>query len=321
MPDKKRILATRRFPAAVEARLARDYAGVLNAGDRLYDADALVRAARGMDGVFATATESFPAGVVERLPDSVRILATMSVGTDHIDLAAARARGLVVTYTPDVLSEACADIAMLLLLAAARRAYEGDRLVRSGEWRGWAPTQLLGRELNGHRLGILGMGRIGRALARRARGFGLEVHYHNRRRLEPAREDGARYHAEADSLLAVSEFLSLNCPATEATRGVLDAARIARLPQGAVVVNISRGDLVVDDALIAALESGRLAGAGLDVFAGEPDVDPRYRRLDNVFLLPHLGSATVETRTAMGNLVLDSFDAFFAGAEVPHRVA
>ena len=321
MSNKKRILATRRLPDAVEARLARDYAAMTNADDRLYDGESLIRAAADADGVFATATEAFPAAVIARLPASVRILGTLSAGTDHIDLAAARARGLVVTSTPDVLSEAVADVAMLLLLAAARRAHEGEALVRSGAWRGWAPTQLLGRELNGHRLGILGMGRIGRALARRAQGFGLKVHYHNRRRLAPQLEHGAHYLADPDSLLAVSEFLSLTCPSNAETRGFLDARRIARLPEGAVVVNVSRGDLVVDDALIAALQYGRLAGAGLDVFDGEPDIDPRYRALDNVFLLPHIGSATEQTRTAMGSLVLDGFDAFFAGDEVANRVA
>lgn len=320
MPGKKRILATRKFPGPVEARLTRDYQAILNPEDRLYDTEKMLAAARGMDALFACSTERLDAEVIARLDDTVGMIGLMSVGTDHVGLEAAHKRGIVITNTPDVLSEACADIAMMLLLAAARRAGEADRLVRGGTWRGWAPTQLLGRELNGRRLGILGMGRIGRALARRAKGFGLTVHYHNRARLTPALEDGAIYHSEPEDLLRTSDFFSLNCPSTDATRGFLDAARIALLPVGAVVVNISRGDLVVDDALIAALKNGGVSGAGLDVFANEPALDARYRELDSVFLSPHYGSATQETRNAMGFMVLDSLDAFFSGKPVPHRV-
>jgi len=319
MTERPTILATRRFPDAVERRLARDYRARLNPDDRLYDRAGLIAAADGADGLFVSATEQFDAGQIARLPASVAILGTLSVGLDHIDLDAARARGLVITHTPDVLSEACADTAMLLLLAAARRAREGDTMVRDGSWTGWAPTQLLGVELNGKRLGILGMGRIGQALARRARGFGLEVHYCNRHRLPADREQGAVYHADADEMVGLSHFLSLNCPATPETIGFLDAARIARLPDGAVVVNISRGELIDEAALIAALKSGKLAGAGLDVFDGEPKVNAALRALPNTFLFPHAGSATVETRDAMGMMVLDSLDAFFAGHDVPRR--
>jgi lactate dehydrogenase-like 2-hydroxyacid dehydrogenase len=320
MPVNKRVVATRKFPDPVERRLALDYQAVLNPNDRIHDAESLLEIAAGADALFACATERFDAETLNRLDDTVRVIGTLSVGTDHIDLGAASDRGIVVTNTPDVLSEACADVAMMLLLAAARRAHEANRLVRSGAWQGWAPTQLLGRELNGRRLGILGMGRIGRALARRAKGFGLEVHYHNRTRLDPALENGAIYQPDGDTLARHSDFLSLSCPVTEATRGFLDAARIALLPSGAVVVNISRGDLIVDDALIAALRDGRVSGAGLDVFSGEPALDARYRDMDSVFLTPHYGSATHETRAAMGFMVLDSFDAFFAGEPVPHRV-
>ena len=320
MLSSKMILATRKFPAPVEDRLRCDYQAILNPEDRLYGQEELLAAARGMDALFACATERFDAEMIRRLDESVKMIGMLSVGTDHIALDAARERGLVITNTPDVLSEACADIAMLLLLAAARRAGEANRLDRGGGWRGWAPTQLLGREVFGRRLGILGMGRIGRALARQAKGFSLEIHYHNRTRLAPALEDGAIYHPKAEDSLRVTDFSSLNCPSTDATREILNAARIDLLPRDAVVINTSRGDLIVDDALIAALTEGRIFAAGLDVFAGEPTLDPRYRNLDNVFLTPHYGSVTHATRNAMGFLVLDSFDAFFAGETVPHRV-
>ena len=247
----------------------------------------------------------------------MRVVATFSVGYEHIDVAAARARGIVVTNTPDVLTEATADIAMLCLLGAARRASEGDRMVREGRWVGWDAMLLLGTHLGGKRLGIVGMGRIGQALARRARGFGIAVHYHNRSRLAPEVEAGATYHARLEHLLAVSQFLSINAPSTPDTVRLLDAERIARLPDGAVVVNTARGNMVDDDALIAALGSGKIAAAGLDVFDGEPGLDARYRALDNTFLLPHLGSATRETRDAMGFRCLDNLDACFAGRACP----
>ncbi len=260
------------------------------------------------------------------LPDSVRILATFSVGTDHIDLEAARARGLVVSNTPDVLTDATAETALLLMLGAARRAVEGERLVRAargtpGAWTGWTPTQLLGRQLTGKRLAILGMGRIGRAVADRARAFGLSIHYSNRHRLPPELEQGAVFHADAEAMLGLADILTLHCPATAETKGWLDARRIGLMPLGAIVVNTARGAIVDDAALIAALTRGRLFAAGLDVYDGEPDLDPGYRALPNVFLLPHLGSATVETRNAMGFRALDNLDAYFAGREPPDRVA
>ena len=226
----------------------------------------------------------------------------------------------MVTNTPDVLNDATADVAMLCLLGAARRGAEGDRMVRAGGWLGWHSTMMLGVHVTGKRLGIFGMGRIGRAVARRARGFDMEIHYCNRSRLAPGLEDGAVWHDTPESLLAVSDFLSINAPSTPETRNFLDAERIARLPDGAVVVNTARGDLVDDDALIDALRSGKVAAAGLDVFAGEPNLDPRYRGLDNTFLLPHIGSASLETRDAMGYCCLDNLDAFFAGRPCPNAL-
>jgi lactate dehydrogenase-like 2-hydroxyacid dehydrogenase len=311
------LLVTRRLPDAVEARLRRDYRPILNPEDVQLDAEALRGRADGADGVLTCPTEKWPAGLVAALSQTVRIIATFSVGFEHIDLAACRARGITVTNTPDVLTESTADIAMLCLLGAARRAHEGQTMLRAGEWQRWAPTQLLGRGLQGRNLGIIGMGRIGQALARRARGFGLTIYYHNRQRLPAEKEDGATYHETVESLLPLSDILSLNCPGGPDTRHLIDARTIGLLPPGAIVVNTARGGLVDDEALIAALRSGRRCAAGLDVYDGEPAIHTGYRDLPNAFLLPHLGSATLETRDAMGFRCLDNLDAFFAGRPCP----
>ncbi len=321
MPAKPKLLVTRALPPAVVARAARDYDAVFNPEDRPWSADQLVAAAKGMDGLLICTSEPVTEDLLSQLGPGLKIVATYSVGHDHIDLAACRAAGVTVTNTPDVLTAATADVAMLLLLAAARRAHESAALVREDRWERWQPTLLLGTQVTGKRLGIVGMGRIGQAVARRARGFEMTVHYHNRNRLAPEVEQGAVYHADLDSLLTVSEFLSLHCPASAESRHLLNAGRIARLPDGAVVVNTARGDIVDDAALIAALKSGKLAAAGLDVFEGEPNIDPAYRDLPNAFLLPHCGSATVETRDAMGFRALDNLDAFFRGDPPPDRLA
>ena len=321
MPGKPVVLVTRNLPEAVEVRLSRDYEARLNPDDRLYTSDELIRLCRGADAILPCHTEKLSEEVIRRLPDTIRLIANFSVGVDHVDLNAARDRGIVVTNTPDVLSDATAEIAMLCLLGAARRASEGERLVRSAQWRDWSPAFMVGRQITGKRIGIVGMGRVGQVVARRARGFDMEVHYHNRRRLDPDLESGATFHADLDSMLPLCDILSLNCPATPETTGLLNADRIARLPEGAIVVNTARGALIDDDALIAALRSGKLYAAGLDVFSGEPAIDPRYRDLTNTFLLPHIGSATRETREAMGFRALDNLDAFFAGREAGDRVA
>ncbi len=315
------LLVTRKLTEAVEARAARNYEVRLNPDDRIHSPDDLVALAQGVDAILPCVTEHFTADLIARLPASLRIVASFSVGTDHIDLAAAKARGIVVTNTPDVLSDATAEIAMLLLLGAARRGAEGDRLVRAGEWKTWSPGFMVGVQVTGKRLGIVGMGRIGRIVAERARGFGMTVHYHNRTRLPPDLEMGAIWHDSLASLLPCSDFLSLHCPATPETVRLLNATAIERLPPVAVVVNTARGSLIDDAALIASLQSGRVAAAGLDVFDNEPSIDPRYRELPNVFMLPHVGSATRETRDAMGFRALDNLDAFFAGGAPRDRVA
>lgn len=307
------LLVTRRLPEAVEARAARDYDARLNPEDKPRTGADIVRLASGASAVLCCPAEQVDAETVAALPDSVRVIATFSVGYDHIAIEAAKARGIAVCNTPDVLSAATAETAMLLILAAARRAGEGERLVRSGSWDGWAPTQLLGTQVSGRRLGIFGMGRIGREVARMARAFDMEVHYRDQKRLPPDLEQDAIFHEDDESFLAVSEVLSLNAPGGGATRFWLNAERIARLPKGAVVVNAARGTLIDDAALIAALRSGQVGYAGLDVYNGEPKLNPGYLALENVFLLPHLGSATTETREAMGFLALDGIDAVLAG--------
>ncbi len=315
MAAKPILYVTRRLPPAIEARAARDYDARLSADDRVVGADDILAGAQGAAALICCPAEKLGADVIARLPESLRVVGTFSVGYDHVDIGALRARGIPLVNTPDVLSVATAECAMLLVLAAARRAGEGDRMVRAGHWNGWAPTQLLGTLVSGRRLGIFGMGRIGRELARMARGFGMTVHYRDQQRLPPDLEHGATFHDNDDSFLAVCDVLSLHAPGGEGTRHWLGAERIAKLPRGAVVANAARGTLIDDGALIEALQSGQVAAAGLDVYNNEPSVDPRYARLENVVLLPHLGSATTETRDAMGGLVLDGIDAVLSGRE------
>jgi lactate dehydrogenase-like 2-hydroxyacid dehydrogenase len=314
------VLLTRRLTDAVQERVARSYRGLFNPEDKPLGDDALVERSADAEAILCCVTDRFSRELLLRLGPKLKVLASVSVGTDHIDLVAARERGLRVTNTPDVVTEATADIALLLLLGAARRASEGEALVRSGGWTGWAPTQLLGRGFAGKRLGIVGMGRIGRAFAERVRPLGVEIHYTNRTRLPLALEQGAHFHATLESLLAVSDFLSLHAPANADTRRMMNSRTLGLLPRGAVLVNSARGDLLDDEALLSNLKSGHLFAAGLDVYTGEPALHPGYRALPNVFLLPHLGTATLETRTAMGFRALDNVDAVLGGAEPPDAV-
>jgi lactate dehydrogenase-like 2-hydroxyacid dehydrogenase len=311
--SKPTLFITRRLPQAIEARAARDYETRLNPEDTPRTSADIVRLSEGAAAVLCCPAEKLDAATIAALPPSVRVIGTFSVGFDHIDIPAAKARGIAVVNTPDVLSVATAECALLLLLAAARRAGEGERLIRRKEWTGWAPTQLLGTGVVGRKLGIFGMGRIGRELATLAQGLTMIVHYRDVARLPPELEQGAIYHDNDDSFLAECDLLSLNAPGGAGTYHWLNAERIAKLPVGAVIANAARGSLVDDAALIAALRSGQVAAAGLDVFEGEPALNPEYLRLENVVLLPHLGSATLPTRVAMGNMVLDGIDAVLAG--------
>ena len=315
--SKPRVLATRHFPPDVEARLAANFDAVLNQEDRLYDPAALAKAAEGCDAILCAAGDPFNAATIAGLPGSVRMIATFSVGYEHVDVAAAAQRGIKVSNTPDVLTDATADITVLGLLGAARRAHVGTTMLRTHNWVGWTPTQLMGVHVTGKRLGILGMGRIGQAVAERARAFRMQIHYSNRSRLPADLEKGAVFHADADAMLPHCDFLSINAPMTPETRKWVNAERIAQLPKGAVVVNTARGGVVDDEALIAALTSGHLAAAGIDVFDGEPKIHQGYYGVANAFLLPHMGSATVETRNAMGFKALDNLEAFLLRKETP----
>jgi lactate dehydrogenase-like 2-hydroxyacid dehydrogenase len=321
MSAKPKLWITRKLSNNILERAKKDYDVLLNPEDADVSTAELIETSHKVDAIMPCHSEHFDQDVVSQLGQQTKIIANYSVGTDHCDLAALAAKGIVVTNTPDVLSDATAEIVMLLLLGASRRASEGDRLVRSGQWTSWSPSFMVGHQPTGKRLGIIGMGKVGQVVARRARGFDMEVHYHNRGRLSQELESGAIFHESLDSLLNVSEFLSLNCPATPESRGILNKESISKLPDGAIVVNAARGALIVENDLLAALSNGKLAAAGLDCFNNEPGGNPEFSQYDNVFMLPHIGSATFETRDAMGFRALDNLDAFFRGDAPLDRVA
>lgn len=321
MAGKPVLLITRRLTDAVQARAARDYQVILNDADHVFSREELLARCQDVDAVLPCHSEHFSADVIADLGDRLRIIANHSVGVDHVDLEAAKKAGIVVTNTPDVLSDATAEIAMLCMLGAARRGAEGDAMVRAGKWDFWSPAFMVGRQVTGKRFGVLGMGRVGQVAAERARGFGMEVHYHNRTRLPDPLEKGAVFHDTVEGLLAVSDVLSLHCPATPETIGLINEKTIAMLPDRAILINTARGNLVDEAALVKALQSGKLFAAGLDVFRTEPGGNPELAALRNVFLLPHIGSATEETRDAMGFRALDNLDAFFSGGQPQDRVA
>lgn len=321
--SRPRILLTRRWPAAVEQRLARDYDMVADPVDRPLGPDQLQAAMREFDALCPTVSDRIDSAILS-VPDArVRIVGNFGVGTDNIDLAAAQAAGIAVSNTPGVLTDATADLTLLLLLAAARRSGEGERELRAGAWSGWRPTHLLGMELAGKRLGLVGFGRIAQAVARRAHlGFGMEIHYFNRSQADPAVADslGAVRHEELHSLLGACDVVSLHVPGGAETRHLIDTRRLGLMRPGAILINTARGTVVDEAALAEALGAGPLGAAGLDVYAHEPAVHPALLARENAVLLPHLGSATVETRTAMGHKVADNLDAFFAGRPLPDPV-
>ena len=319
------LLLTRKLPAAIEARAARDFDARLNTADEPWYRDGAEIARRATEvggaGILCAAGDPMNAATIGALPASVKVIATFSVGFDHIDIAAAKARGIVVTNTPEVLSFATAECAFTLMLMAARRAGEGERMVRARKWEGWAPTQLMGVTLEDKTLGIAGFGRIGRELAAMARGFRMRIHYRDIRRTPPELEQGATFHDSDESFLGAVDVLSMHMPGGEATRKWLNAERLGRMKRGAIVINTGRGGSVDDVALVEALKSGHIRAAGLDVYDGEPRIHEGYFGLENVTLLPHLGSATEETRDAMGHRALENLDAvLLRGTEAPHRV-
>ena len=313
MAEKPRLWITRRLSDATLERARRDYDVVINLEDRPGTAEDIIAASGQFDAIIPCHSEHFSAQVVAQFEPRLKIVANHSVGVDHCDLPALKARGIVVTNTPDVLSDATAELAMLLMLGAARHAVAGDRIVRSGAWDNWSPSFMVGKQVTGARLGIVGMGRVGRAFAAKARGFDMDIHYYNRTELPADQARGATYHASVESLLGVADFLSLHCPATPQTQDMMNADRFALLPKGAVIVNSARGSLIDEDALLAALASGQIAAAGLDCFKVEPGGNPAFAAHDDIFMLPHIGSATTRTRDAMGFRALGNLDAFFAG--------
>lgn len=321
-PSRPRVTVTRALPQAIEARMSELFDVVLNESDLAMDRAALAAAMADADVFVPTVTDRIDAELIAAAPDRLRLIANYGAGVGHIDLKAARERGVTVTNTPGVLTEDTADMAMALILAAPRRLIEGDKLVRSGEWTGWRPTGMRGHRIGGKKLGILGMGRIGQAVAQRARAFGLQIHYHNRHRIPEVAEAqlGATFHADLDSMLEAVDILTIHTPHTQTTDGLIDARRLDLLgPQG-WLINTARGEIVDPEALVAALEAGRIAGAGLDVYVDEPAVDPRLIALDNVVLLPHLGSATFEGREAMGVKVVANIRSWVDGHRPPDQV-
>ena len=321
---RPKVLLTRRWPEAVERRLGERYEVALNEADTPMDAAALAEALRSHDAVCPTVSDSLPAEVLEAGRGGARILGNYGVGVNHIDLDAARRLGLAVTNTPDVLTDATAEIAILLMLMAARRGGEGERHLRAGDWTGWRPTHMMGAQVTGRTLGLIGFGRIAQAVARMARhGFAMRILYHSRRPApaEVEAETGALFCPTVEALLEGSDFVSLHCPGGPETFHLIDAARLGRMKPAAFLINTARGPVVDEAALVEALKARRIAGAGLDVYEAEPKAHPGLLELDNVVLLPHLGSATTETRTAMGMKVADNLDAFFDGRPPPDRVA
>jgi lactate dehydrogenase-like 2-hydroxyacid dehydrogenase len=323
MSARPRILQTRRWPDEVERRLVLFYDVVVDAVDRPLSHDALSAAMREFDAICPTVSDRIDAGILEIPGARVRMIGNFGAGTDNIDLAAARRAGIAVSNTPGVLTEATADLAMLLMLSAARNGSRGERELREGRWAGWRPTHLLGGELSGKSLGLVGFGRIAQATARRAHlGFGMSIRYFSRSRAVPDTERalGAQHIDDLDELIAASDIVSLHIPGGEATRHLIDARRLALMKPSAILVNTARGTVVDEAALAAALKAGRIAAAGLDVYEREPEVHPDLLDCENAVLLPHLGSATVETRCAMGHKVADNLDAFFAGQPLPDPV-
>jgi lactate dehydrogenase-like 2-hydroxyacid dehydrogenase len=318
-----RVVITRKIPAACEAEAGRRFDAVVNRDDTPLSAGQLQEALRTADGLLPTVTDKVTAEVLSAEPLRTRIIANFGVGFNNIDITAARARGLTVTNTPDVLTDDTADIGLTLLLMVARRAAEGDRHVRRKEWTGWRPTHMLGAKVSGKTLGLVGFGRIARAVARRAHhGFGMKVIFHDPFPPQPedARALGAEPRDSIEALLAEADFVSLHCPATPETRHLIDSKRLGQMQRHAFLINTARGDVVDEAALVAALQAGTIAGAGLDVYEKEPQVTPELLSLDNVVLLPHLGSATVETRVAMGMRAIENLTLFFAGQPVRDRV-
>jgi len=308
----KKILVTRNLLFENEERVKKLFDAKLNKADNILSSEELINQSKDCDGILCIGGNKFDKAIIDQLSSSVKIIANYAVGYNNVDVDAAKQKGIVVTNTPEVLTDATADISILLLLGASRRAYEGRKHAETQSWN-WSTNFLMGKQMSNKKLGILGMGRIGRAVAQRARGFGMEIHYHNRSKLSPDLELGAIYHDNIKSLFSQSDFLSINCPATAETTNLLNEETINFLPDKAVVANAARGDIIDDAAMIKAMKSGKIFALGLDVYNGEPKINEEYLQLDNLFLLPHLGSSTKRTRIDMGDRAIDNLETFFSG--------
>ena len=306
----KKILVTRKLLKENEDKLSELFEAKLNSDDKIYSAQEIIEASKDCDGILSSVTDPITSDTIEKLSSSIKIIANGAVGFGNIDFKAARAKGISVTNTPDVLTDATADIQILLLLGASRKAYEGRIAAETQNWK-WSWDFLLGKQMSNKRLGILGMGRIGRAVAKRAKAFGMEIHYHNRSKLSSDLEKGAIYHKDLKSLFEQSEFLSINCPATPETIKIINKETLSYLKDNTVIGNAARGDVVNDDAMVEAIKSGKVFAYGLDVYNGEPKIHPEYLKLKNIFLLPHLGSATKRTRWDMAYRATKNLDDFF----------
>jgi lactate dehydrogenase-like 2-hydroxyacid dehydrogenase len=315
----KKILITRKLIQASEQYATKIFNAKLNKEDKILSKDDLLSLSNDCDGILSSLTEKIDADVISKFSDKIKIISNFAVGFGNIDLIAAKKRNIIVTNTPDVLTDATAEIAILTLLGAARRAKEGLEWANKKNWV-WSADFLMGKQLTGAKLGILGMGRIGRAVAERARSFGMIIHYYNRSQLDKNLESGAIYHNSLKSLLSESEFFSINCPATKETKHIINKETLKYFPDGAIVSNSARGDMIDDNAMVEALKNGKIFSLGIDVYNGEPNIHPEYLTLPNVFVLPHLGSATVKTRTAMGNLAVSNLEEFFKTGKCKNTV-
>ena len=315
----KKILITRKLIKSSEKYAQKVFNTKLNEKDKLLTKDEIIQKSGDCDGILSSITDKFDENLILKLPNKIKIISNFAVGYGNIDIVAAAKKNIVVTNTPDVLTDATAEIAILILLGAARRAKEGMEWAKKKNWK-WSSDFLIGKQLTGSRLGILGMGRIGRAVADRARSFGMKIHYHNRSRLNKDLEKDSIYHKSLESLLSVSDFFSINCPATKETKNIINNKTIKYFPDGAVVSNSARGDMIDDDAMVSALKSGKIFSLGIDVYNGEPNIHSEYLNLPNVFVLPHLGSSTMKTRTAMANLAIENMEEFFKTGKSKNKV-
>ena len=315
----KKVLVTRRLLKSNEEKIKKLWDANLNLNDEIYSSKKIIELSKDCDAILSSIVDKIDKNVINSLSDRTKIISNFAVGYGNIDIEAAKKRNIIVTNTPDVLTDATAEIAMLLILGAARRAAEGMKRAREKNWN-WAADFLIGKQLFGSRLGILGMGRIGRAVAKRARPFGMEIHYHNRKKLKPELEQEAIYHKDIKSLFSVSDILSINCPATKETKNIINGKTLQYFPTGAIITNSARGDMIDDEAMVDALKNRKIYALGLDVYKGEPDIHPGYLNHSDVFVLPHLGSSTIKTRTAMADLAVKNIDEFFNSGKCKNKV-